>query len=89
MKSLIAAIQFITILPVGKPGAFEPKGVIQFFPVGGIIIGVLVSAIEVAGDLPYLKQVFPSIFKIFFNNYFRITLYEYDLPLLNHIQTKA
>ncbi len=48
MKSLIAAIQFITILPVGKPGAFEPKGMIQFFPVVGIIIGLLVSAFDMA-----------------------------------------
>jgi len=48
MKSFIAAIQFITILPVGKPGAFEPKGMIQFFPVVGIIIGLLVSAFDIA-----------------------------------------
>jgi adenosylcobinamide-GDP ribazoletransferase len=48
MKSLIAAIQFITILPVGKPGSFEPKGMIQFFPVVGIIIGLLVSAFDMA-----------------------------------------
>ena len=48
MKSFIAAIQFITILPVGKPGAFEPKGMIQFFTVVGIIIGLLVSAFDMA-----------------------------------------
>ncbi len=48
MKSFISAIQFITILPVGKPGAFEPKGMIQFFPVAGIIIGLLVSAFDMA-----------------------------------------
>jgi adenosylcobinamide-GDP ribazoletransferase len=48
MKSFISAIQFITILPVGKPGAFEPKGMIQFFPVVGIIIGLLVAAFDIA-----------------------------------------
>ncbi|HUV50030.1 MAG TPA: adenosylcobinamide-GDP ribazoletransferase [Anaerolineae bacterium] len=48
MKSLIAAIQFITILPVGKPGGFEPKSMIQLFPVVGIIIGLLVSAFDMA-----------------------------------------
>lgn len=48
MKSLIAAIQFITILPVGKPGAFEPKRMIQLFPVVGIIVGLLVSAFDTA-----------------------------------------
>ena len=41
-------------------GATEEQAGLMALP-----IGVLVSAIEVAGDLPYLKQVFPSIFKIF------------------------
>ena len=41
-------------------GATEQQAGVMALP-----IGLLMSAIEVAGDLPYLKQVFPSIFKIF------------------------
>lgn len=48
MKSLIAAIQFLTILPLGKPGTFDPKGMVPFFPVVGILLGVLVSAFDQA-----------------------------------------
>lgn len=41
-------------------GATEHQAGIMALP-----IGLLMSAIEVAGDLPYLKQVFPSVFKLF------------------------
>jgi adenosylcobinamide-GDP ribazoletransferase len=46
MKSLISAIRFITILPLGKSNTFDPEGMIPFFPVVGIILGVLVSAVD-------------------------------------------
>lgn len=57
MKSFIAAIQFITILPVGKPGAFEPKQMAQFFPLVGIIIGLMVSAFDMAVSQLWPKPV--------------------------------
>ncbi len=41
-------------------GATEQQAGVMALP-----IGLLMSAIEVAGDLPYLKQVFPSVFKLF------------------------
>lgn len=43
MNGLISAIQFITILPVGKPGQFDPEKMAQYFPLTGIILGVFVS----------------------------------------------
>lgn len=43
MKGLVSAIQFITILPVGKPGHFDPQKMIQYFPLTGIILGVFLS----------------------------------------------
>ena len=46
MKGLIAAIQFITILPLGKPDTFEPEKMVPFFPVAGIIIGTMVSMFD-------------------------------------------
>ncbi len=48
MKSLISAIQFITIIPLGKPETFDPRGMISFFPVVGIFIGGLVAAFDYA-----------------------------------------
>ncbi len=46
MKNLIAAIQFITILPMGKPVPFNPKGMVPYFPVVGIMIGGLLSVFD-------------------------------------------
>ena len=43
MKRLIAAIQFLTIIPLGKPAIYEPRGMIPYFPIVGLIIGTLVS----------------------------------------------
>jgi adenosylcobinamide-GDP ribazoletransferase len=39
MKRLIAALQFLTIIPLGKPAIYDPKGMVPFFPVVGLIIG--------------------------------------------------
>ncbi|QTA80459.1 Adenosylcobinamide-GDP ribazoletransferase [Desulfonema limicola] len=46
MKSFISAIQFITILPFGKPGTFEPQGMIQFFPIVGLILGIMLAVFD-------------------------------------------
>ncbi|MBW2569734.1 MAG: adenosylcobinamide-GDP ribazoletransferase [Deltaproteobacteria bacterium] len=65
MKNFISAIQFITILPVGKPGAYEPKGMIQFFPVVGIVIGLLVSVFDIAVLQLWSKPVASALDMIF------------------------
>ncbi len=46
MKRFIAAIKFITILPLGKTIIYDPKGMVPFFPVVGIILGALVSIFD-------------------------------------------
>lgn len=46
LDDLIGAIQFITVLPVGSAAAFNPAGMIRHFPVVGLIIGALVSAVD-------------------------------------------
>ncbi len=46
MRHLIAAIQFITILPVGKPGPFDPPKMMPFFPLVGILLGLLVAIFD-------------------------------------------
>lgn len=46
MKNLIAAIQFITILPMGKHGKFHPEKMIPFFPAVGILLGLMVALLD-------------------------------------------
>ncbi len=46
MKGLISAIQFITVLPIGKKGTFDPDRMAGFFPVVGLIIGILLVGFD-------------------------------------------
>ncbi len=46
LKNLISAMQFLTIIPVGKPEDFDPKGIVPLFPVAGIIIGIMLSLFD-------------------------------------------
>ena len=46
---LISAVQFITVIPVGVPGRFDPHGMIRYFPMVGIILGTLLSAVDLMG----------------------------------------
>jgi adenosylcobinamide-GDP ribazoletransferase len=48
MRNLISAIQFLTILPLGKPGIFDPKKMIRFFPIVGILLGILLAVFDQA-----------------------------------------
>jgi adenosylcobinamide-GDP ribazoletransferase len=57
MKNLIAAIQFITILPMGKCGKFDPEKMIPFFPVVGIILGLMVAIFDQIFLLMWSKPV--------------------------------
>jgi len=46
MKHFIAALQFLTIIPLGKSAIYDPKGMIPFFPVAGLFIGCLLSIFD-------------------------------------------
>ena len=46
MKKIIAAIQFITVIPLGKPGTYDPTGMIAFFPFVGLLLGGIVSVFD-------------------------------------------
>ncbi|HEA70036.1 MAG TPA: adenosylcobinamide-GDP ribazoletransferase [Desulfobacterales bacterium] len=48
MKNLLSAIQFLTILPVGKLEEYGPRGIAPFFPIVGILLGVMVAAFDAA-----------------------------------------
>jgi len=46
MKGLLAAIQFITAVPLGKPQEFSPARMLPFFPLVGLLIGTLVALLD-------------------------------------------
>lgn len=46
MKPLIAAFQFLTIIPLGKSVIYDPKGMIPYFPIVGLFIGGLLSIFD-------------------------------------------
>ena len=46
MKAFISAIQFLTVLPIGAPGAFEPRKMAAFFPMTGLGIGILLFLVD-------------------------------------------
>jgi adenosylcobinamide-GDP ribazoletransferase len=46
MRNLISAVQFITILPLGKTESFEPEKMIPFFPLVGILLGLTVAVFD-------------------------------------------
>ncbi len=46
MNRLIAAIQFLTLLPLGRSVIYDPKGMVSFFPIVGLIIGAFVSMFD-------------------------------------------
>ena len=43
MRNFISAIQFITILPVGRADTFEPTKMIPYFPAVGLFLGMLTA----------------------------------------------
>jgi adenosylcobinamide-GDP ribazoletransferase len=46
MKQLIAAFQFLTILPLAKSAIYDPKGMIPYFPIVGLFIGGFLSIFD-------------------------------------------
>jgi len=57
MKKLFSAIQFLTILPAGKPKIFDAKGMIPFFPMVGIILGLMVAIFDRLALMLWPEQV--------------------------------
>jgi adenosylcobinamide-GDP ribazoletransferase len=46
MRNLISALQFITILPLGKAQSFDPPKMVPYFPLVGILLGLLVAGFD-------------------------------------------
>lgn len=43
IRNLMAALQFLTILPLGKPGHFPGQRMVPYFPIAGLIVGLLLA----------------------------------------------
>jgi adenosylcobinamide-GDP ribazoletransferase len=48
MRNLVAAIRFITILPAGRSGLYEPRGMIPYFPLAGVVVGLMLALADQA-----------------------------------------
>ncbi len=46
MKAFIAALQFLTAIPLGKPRPFDPRGIIIHFPLAGLAIGLALALFD-------------------------------------------
>jgi adenosylcobinamide-GDP ribazoletransferase len=46
MRHFISAIQFITIIPIGRADTFEPPKMIPYFPVVGLCLGILTALFD-------------------------------------------
>ncbi len=46
VKGLVSALQFITSIPVSRNAVFEPRAMIPFFPVVGLILGIIVALFD-------------------------------------------
>ena len=46
MRNLISALQFVTILPLGKAELFDPPKMVPYFPLVGILLGLMVALFD-------------------------------------------
>jgi adenosylcobinamide-GDP ribazoletransferase len=46
MRNFVSALQFITILPLGKAQVFDPPKMVPYFPLVGILLGLLVAGFD-------------------------------------------
>jgi len=54
LARMMGAFGFLTILPVGRRAAYDPVGMVPFFPLVGLGIGVLTAGVDALAN-----QVFP------------------------------
>ena len=46
MKAFVAALQFLTVLPVGVGGTYAPRAMIGWFPIVGLVLGLLLAVFD-------------------------------------------
>ena len=65
MRNFISAIQFITIIPLGKAETFDPPKMIPYFPIVGILLGILVVLFDHAASRLWSMPVISLLDVIF------------------------
>jgi adenosylcobinamide-GDP ribazoletransferase len=56
MNALIASLQFISAIPLGRPRPFDPKGIIVHFPLAGLTIGLIIALFDL-----FASAVWPPV----------------------------
>lgn len=46
MKNLLSAIRFMTVMPLGRPGVHDPKAMVPYFPIVGLLLGGMTAAFD-------------------------------------------
>lgn len=46
MTAFFSAIRFLTVLPAGRSGAFDPMGMISWFPAVGLLLGGCLAVVD-------------------------------------------
>ena len=75
MRNLIAALQFMTILPLGKARSFEPPKMVPYFPLVGMLLGLMLAlfdSIAIRFWSPGVAAVLDVIFLIVLTGAFHI-----------------
>ena len=57
MKNFLSAIQFITILPVGQSDVFEPQRIIPYFPLVGMLLGLMLAVFDALALMLWSRPV--------------------------------
>lgn len=57
LDRLFAALQFLTLLPLGRTAVYDPIGMIALFPVAGLLVGVMLSMGDTAARLLWPAQL--------------------------------
>ncbi|MBU1169440.1 MAG: adenosylcobinamide-GDP ribazoletransferase [Proteobacteria bacterium] len=65
MNAFFSALQFITILPVGKNRPYDAVGMIPFFPLVGLLIGVMLAGFDAMAMTLWPKDVVAVLDVIF------------------------
>jgi adenosylcobinamide-GDP ribazoletransferase len=65
MKALIASLQFITAIPLGRPQSFDPKGIIVSFPLAGLVVGLFLATFDAVVSLLWSLQIASALDVVF------------------------
>jgi len=65
MRGFAAAIRFITIIPLGRSGIYDPRGMIPYFPAVGLMVGLLLALVDMAA-LALWSPAVASVIDVFF-----------------------